>query len=161
MALGHLGRYRFSRACDRLRHVHGYTAGNRVQDGIRLETAEANKLAAEASERAAEAIERANTLQIELLKQQQRTAQAEKELFILRQALNRTVASAAPRRLSEAQKTALVGRLRPLLPFKVKFMNPSSNSTKEVFDFAADMADVFVRLGVLPPGNTVELGPLI
>ena len=76
-----------------------------------------------------------------------------KKNLILRVQVLNLQRSAAPRRLTEAQKLDLITRLsRVPSPVKVEFAMPNSNGTKETFDFTDDLKDVFVRMKLMPSG---------
>jgi hypothetical protein len=126
-----------------------WDSGNKVQDAIQLGSnariAEAKATSDQANERSKK-LENDNLilsgsvagLQIEVAKQQERAANAERDLLALQETIK-------PRRLSEAQKMKLVRLLSggpPATPIIAWAGNAVDGET-----YAGDFADVFRRLG--------------
>jgi hypothetical protein len=106
---------------------------------LRTEAADAKATAATANEGTAKANERAQALEVEAAQQKERAARAELELQGIQQKIQ-------PRRLSDAQKRALIESLRAAEPKGPISMNCMA-SDNEGHVFASDWAEVFNKAG--------------
>jgi hypothetical protein len=104
--------------------------------GIGIATAQTD--ASNAAKKAADAITAQQNVEIDLAKQKERTALAERDLITLQEKVK-------PRHLSDAQKTILSDKLRGVTPVAITIS--WSMSSEDGAGYGKDFADVFRGLG--------------